>query len=75
MAIQVLGDQSAARRDANVQITRSLRELGVEVKKKYGGKLARISYTTRRPAGSGKGKYQEKWHFRDKTRQGVGVTN
>ena len=37
MAIQVLGDQSAARRDANVQITRSLRDDAGEVKNKYGG--------------------------------------
>src|SRR5260221_11273885 len=36
VAIQVLGDQSAARCDANVQITRSLREDARDVKKKYG---------------------------------------
>jgi len=37
VAIQVLGDQSAARRDANVQITRSLREGTAEVKNKCSG--------------------------------------
>ena len=46
MAIQVVGDQSAARRDANVQITWSLREMVGEVKEKYGGNMARNSYTT-----------------------------
>jgi hypothetical protein len=74
VAIQVLGDQSAARRDANVQITRSLLEGTAEVKNKYGGKMARISHTTSTQTEHSWRKSEERRHFQAKTRKGMGVT-
>ena len=74
MAIQVLGDQSAARRDANVQITRSLLEVTAEVKNKYGGKMARSSHSTSTQTEHSRRKSEERRPFQAKTRKGMGVT-
>jgi hypothetical protein len=74
VAIQVLGDQSAARRDANVQITRSLLEVTAEVKNKYSGKMARSSHSTSTQTEHSRRKSEERRPFQAKTRRGMGVT-